>query len=77
MSHTLDNLTRDEDAYVEMIDEKQNKILQLNKELEDQHAKLERCIKMNSKYARDIRSAKKAKGELPEEVSFQSCRHKT
>ncbi len=29
MSHTLDNLTQDEDSYVEMIDEKQNKILQV------------------------------------------------
>ena len=29
MSHTLDNLCRDEDAYVEMIDGKQNKILQV------------------------------------------------
>ena len=29
MSHTLDNLCRDEDAYVQMIDEKQNKILQV------------------------------------------------
>ena len=45
MSHTLDNLSRDEDAYVEMIEEKQNKILQLNKELEDQGAKLDRVGK--------------------------------
>ena len=29
MSHTLDNLCRDEDVYVQMIEEKQNKILQV------------------------------------------------
>ena len=30
MSHTLDNLCRDEDTYVEVIEEKQNKILQVS-----------------------------------------------
>ena len=45
MSRTLDNLTRDEDAYVEMMQEKQNKILQLNKELDEQQTKLDRVDK--------------------------------
>lgn len=54
--------------YSEMIEEKQNKILQLNKELEDQSAKLDRATKMNSKYSRETRSAQKVKEELPEEV---------
>ena len=45
MSNTLDNLSRDEMAYEEMIEEKQNKILQMNKELEDQRSKLERVSK--------------------------------
>ena len=45
MGHTLDNLGRDEDAYVEMIQEKQNKILQLNKDLDEQKAKIDRVAK--------------------------------
>lgn len=45
MSHTLDNLSRDEGAYQEMFEEKQNKILQLNKELDEQKAKLDRVVK--------------------------------
>ncbi|KAK3095543.1 hypothetical protein FSP39_015932 [Pinctada imbricata] len=71
MSNTLDNLSRDEMAYEEMIEEKQNKILQMNKELEDQRSKLERVSKQNSKFARELRSAKKAKGETNEERDFE------
>ncbi|XP_048746440.2 coiled-coil domain-containing protein 39-like isoform X1 [Ostrea edulis] len=70
MSNTLDNLTRDEQAYEEMIEEKENKRLQLNKELDDQRSKLERVAKQNSKYARELRSAKKSKGETNEEKDF-------
>ena len=53
-------------SYTEMIDEKQQKVLQLTKELDDQGVKLERVQKQNSRYARDIR--KNSKEELPEEV---------
>ncbi|XP_052782537.1 coiled-coil domain-containing protein 39-like [Mya arenaria] len=70
MSNTLDNLNRDEDAYVDMVEEKRNKILQLQKELDDQRAKLERVTKQNLRYARELRSAKKSKGETPEEKDF-------
>ncbi|XP_021365244.1 coiled-coil domain-containing protein 39-like [Mizuhopecten yessoensis] len=70
MSSTLDNLVRDSGAYEEMIDEKKNKVLQLSKEIDDQRAKLERAMKSNSKYARELRSAKKSKGETPEERDF-------
>ncbi|XP_046349187.1 coiled-coil domain-containing protein 39-like isoform X1 [Haliotis rufescens] len=71
MSNTLDNLTRDEDAYVDMIEDKKNKILQLTKDLEVQRTKLERVAKQNAKYAREVRSAKKSKGETPEERDFE------
>ncbi|XP_041355046.1 coiled-coil domain-containing protein 39-like [Gigantopelta aegis] len=71
MGNTLDTLTRDEDAYVQMIEEKNNKMLQLNKELEDQRGKLERVSKLNVKYAREVRSAKKSKGITPEEKDFE------
>ncbi|KAL5004553.1 hypothetical protein ScPMuIL_018009 [Solemya velum] len=70
MSSTLDNLCRDEDAYNEIMEERKNKILQLNKELDDQRNKLERVQKQNAKYARELRSAKKSKGETPEEQDF-------
>lgn len=71
MSHTLDNLSRDEGAYQEMFEEKQNKILQLNKELDEQKAKLDRVVKQNFKYARELRSAKKSKGETPDEKDME------
>merc|ERR1712178_626709 len=55
----------------EMIEDKQNKILQLNKELEDQRAKVDRVDKQNAKYARELRSAKKVKDTTPEEQDFE------
>lgn len=70
MGNTLDNLCRDQDAYEEIIDEKRNKVAQLEKELDDQRSKLERVAKSNSRYARELRSAKKSKGETPEEKDF-------
>ncbi|GFO22705.1 coiled-coil domain-containing protein 39 [Plakobranchus ocellatus] len=71
MSSTLDNLNRDEGAYVGMIEDKKNKLLQLNKEIEDQRAKLERVAKQNVRLSRELRSAKKAKEEVPEEKDFE------
>lgn len=55
-----------------MLEEKKNKMLQLQKELDDQKVKLDRVSKQNSKLSRDIRSATGSKGELPEEVYFSS-----
>ena len=43
-------------------------MFQLNKELEEQNAKIGRVGKQNAKYSRELRSAKKSKGEVPEEV---------
>ncbi|PIK37807.1 putative coiled-coil domain-containing protein [Apostichopus japonicus] len=70
MSNTMENLTRDERAYEEMVEEKQNKTKQLSKELDEQKAKVERASKLVVKYARDVRSAKKSKGETHEEKDF-------
>jgi len=70
MSSTLDNLSRDEDAYVGMIEEKKNKILQLTKEIEDQRTKLERVSKQNVRYSKELKAARKIKEELPEEKDF-------
>lgn len=47
----------------------QNKVQQLSKEIEEQKAKIERASKLVVKYARDVRSAQKVKGETHEEVS--------
>lgn len=71
MGHTLDNLTRDENAYVDLIEEKQNKIGNLTKDLDDQQNKMDRAAKQNVKYARDLRTAQKIKGETPEERDFE------
>lgn len=71
MSSTLDNLTRDEEAYVVMIEDRKNKVLQLNKELEDQRGKLERAAKQVAKYSRDLRTAKKSKDDTAEENDFE------
>ncbi|XP_071950306.1 coiled-coil domain-containing protein 39-like [Antedon mediterranea] len=70
MSNTLDNLVRDENAYSEMIGEKENKMQQFNKEIGDQKGKIERVNKQNAKYARELRTAKKVKGETHEERDF-------
>lgn len=45
MGNTLETLDRDEGAYVEMMEEKQSKVLQLGKELDDQKAKIDRVAK--------------------------------
>ncbi|KAK2144272.1 hypothetical protein LSH36_772g01071 [Paralvinella palmiformis] len=71
MSNTLENLSRDEDAYVELIEEKQNKIIQLTKEGEEQQTKLDRVAKQNIKQARELRTSQKLKGETPEERDFE------
>ncbi|CAG5119054.1 unnamed protein product, partial [Candidula unifasciata] len=71
MSTTMDNLTKDEEAYLAIIDEKKNKVLQLNKESEDQIAKIERVAKQNVRMSRSIKAQRKLKNELPEEKDFR------
>ncbi|MGH0172070.1 UNVERIFIED_CONTAM: hypothetical protein FKN15_002605 [Acipenser sinensis] len=67
MNSTLDNLLKDEAVHHEKSEEAQTKIMNLNKELEAQKQKLERVIKQCSKLAREIRTAKKGRGETTEE----------
>ena len=50
-------------------------LLQFNKELDEQNTKIERVGKQNAKYSRELRSAKKSKGETPEEVIFKRFHH--
>ncbi|XP_067948183.1 coiled-coil domain-containing protein 39-like [Watersipora subatra] len=70
MSRTMDNLVRDEQAYAEMLEEKKNKMLQIQRELDEQKHKLDRAQKMNAKLMREIRSAAGTKSEIPEEANM-------
>lgn len=67
MQNTFDKLQTDEQGLVEVIDEKQSKVTNLQKELDDQKSKKDRAGRQVSKMARDLRSAKKSRGELHEE----------
>ncbi|KAK3698535.1 hypothetical protein QZH41_014464 [Actinostola sp. cb2023] len=67
MQTTFDKLDTDEQGLVEVIDDKQSKVTNLNKELGEQKSKKDRAGRQVSKMARDIRSAKKTRGELHEE----------
>lgn len=67
MQTTFDKLETDERTLVEVIDEKQTRTNNLQKELDDQKTKKDRAARQISKMARDVRSAKKSRGELHEE----------
>lgn len=51
-----------------MLEEKKNKMLQVQKELDEQKNKLDRAQKQNAKMARDVRNTASSKSEIPEEV---------
>ncbi|XP_038050649.1 coiled-coil domain-containing protein 39-like [Patiria miniata] len=70
MSNTMENLLRDQKAYEEMVEEKENKQHQMIREHEEQKAKIERVSKQMARYAREVRTAKKVKGESHEEKDF-------
>lgn len=70
MSNTMLNLTRDEEAYQEMIEEKEHKSKQVTREVEEQKSKVDRVSKQLARYARDVRSAKRIKGPSHEERDF-------
>ncbi|XP_033638039.1 coiled-coil domain-containing protein 39-like [Asterias rubens] len=70
MSNTMQNLTRDKEAYEDMIDEKENKQHQMIREHDEQKAKIDRVSKQIARYAREVRTAKKIKGESHEEKDF-------
>ncbi|XP_038672262.1 coiled-coil domain-containing protein 39 [Scyliorhinus canicula] len=67
MTNTSDNLLKEESALDVIAEEQQDKIMHLEKELEDQMGKLERVTKHCSKVVKDIRSAKKGPGATQEE----------
>lgn len=61
ISGAMDTAYRDETAYIEMIQEKQAKIAQLNKELEEQKSKLDRVLKQVAKATREVQSSQGTK----------------
>lgn len=67
MQNTLDSMTTDEQALVEVITEKQSKVTNLQRELDEQKTKKDRAIREAAKIARAVRSAKKSSGETHEE----------
>ena len=67
MQNTLDSLTTDEQALVEVITEKQSKVTNLQRELDEQKTKKDRAAREAAKIARAVRSAKKSSGEIHEE----------
>ena len=71
MNTSLNALAKDEQDLVELFKERQNKMAHLENELNDQQTKQERTRKHNSRMVRDIRSAKKVKGETHEERDIE------
>ena len=71
MNSSLNTLAKDEQDLLELLQERQTKMAHLENELNDQKAKQERSRKHNSRMVRDIRSAKKVKGETHEERDIE------
>ncbi|XP_066474956.1 coiled-coil domain-containing protein 39 [Tiliqua scincoides] len=71
MENTLDILLKKETAYLENSKEKQARILQLTKEIDDQKPKLERVIKQVSRLIKDVRALKKTQTETYEEQDIE------
>lgn len=71
MNSSLNSLMKDEQDLVELLNERQNKVAQLGKELNDQKAKQERTKKHNTRIAREIRNAQKSKRETHEERDIE------
>ncbi|XP_053316175.1 coiled-coil domain-containing protein 39 [Spea bombifrons] len=67
MKNTFDNMIKEESSVQERVNEMLPHITQLNKETEDQKHKLDRVMKQCSKLVKEIRLAKKTKGETQEE----------
>ncbi|KAM8953973.1 coiled-coil domain-containing protein 39 [Pelodytes ibericus] len=67
MKNTFDDMIKEESAFQDKVNEMLPCITQLNKETEDQKLKLERVMKQSSKLVKEIRAAKKSRGETQDE----------
>ena len=71
MEEAFNSMDKDETNYKELIADKLNKIVQLEKDIKDQREKLERATKQLITYKRDIRRAKNSQGPTIEEKDFK------
>ncbi|MEE6501336.1 hypothetical protein FKM82_004136 [Ascaphus truei] len=67
MKNTFDSIMHEESSHQEKVNEMLSYTTQLNKEKQDQKQKLDRVMKQCSKTVREIRSAKKSRGETQDE----------
>ncbi|XP_068137178.1 coiled-coil domain-containing protein 39 [Hyperolius riggenbachi] len=67
MKNTFDSMMKEESSYQDKVNELLPSVTQLKKEIEDQKLKMERVTKQCPKLVREIRSAKKSKGETHDE----------
>lgn len=63
MEETYSAINMDESAYEESLQEKVNKIVQLEKDLDTLREQIERASKMTIKYARELRQSRQTHGE--------------
>jgi hypothetical protein len=71
MEEAYNSMDKDEKNYEDLIADKLNKILQLEKDIKDQREKLERATKQLITYVRDVRRAKNSQGPVIEEKDFK------
>lgn len=71
MSSAMDTALRDESAYTEMIHEKNARLSQLKRDLDEQAAKADRVMNQIFKTTRDVRTQKNIKSPIPEEKDIE------
>lgn len=63
MEETYSAISMDENAYDESVQEKSNRLVQLEKDLDTLREQIERAAKMTIKYARELRQSRQTNGE--------------
>ena len=71
MEEAYNSMNTDERNYEELIMDKQNKIIQLEKDIEQVREKLERATKQLFTYSRDLRKSKNTVDPTNEEKDFK------
>ncbi len=71
MEEAYNSMNTDERNYEELLMDKQNKIIQLEKDIEQVREKLERATKQLLTYSRDLRKAKNTVDPTSEEKDFK------
>ncbi|XP_039256465.2 coiled-coil domain-containing protein 39-like [Styela clava] len=78
MSSAMDTASRDETAYMEMVQERKSRLAQLQKDLEEQAAKADRVMNQIYKTTREVRTQQSVKGPIQEEkdIDLRSLRER-